>query len=370
MTRGGPASSATGSSIGAPWLEWFDDVELLRRHFGVAALGAWLHLLQGRPAAARRWRDAAASAATERPEPARENAREEIVAVLDAAMCSSGVAQMRVDAQRAVEGVARPSPWRPVAVLLRGVAELLGEDGGAEETLYEAAEAAEAAGATETRIPALAELALAAAARGDDARAEHLALEARSLIDQRREPCDASTALALAASARVHLRGDTRSRAPTWSAPRRSSHSSRMRFRGRGADEPRARACAPCARRPAAAQAALDRASAVLHRRPRLGTLAAEAAAVQRDVRRLGERRDPGQSGLTTAELRLLPLLTTHLSFREIAEQLSVSRNTVKTQAISVYRKLSVSSRSEAIAYARGLGLVEPASREEFTHSG
>ncbi len=39
-------------------------------------------------------------------------------------------------------------------------------------------------------------------------------------------------------------------------------------------------------------------------------------------------------STLTAAELRLLPLLTTHLSFREIAERLFVSRNTVKTQAI------------------------------------
>ena len=121
---------------------------------------------------------------------------------------------------------------------------------------------------------------------------------------------------------------------------------------------------------PGAALAALDRASAVLRRRPRLGTLAAEAAAVQDDVRRLGEHRDADRSGLTTAELRLLPLLTTHLSFREIAEQLSVSRNTVKTQAISVYRKLNVSSRSEAIAYARGLGLVDQSPRGEFTHSG
>ena len=308
VTRGGPASSATGSSIGAPWLEWFDDVELLRRHFGVAALGAWLHLLQGRPAAARRWRDAAASAATERPEPARENAREEIVAVLDAAMCSSGVAQMRVDAQRAVEGVARPSPWRPVAVLLRGVAELLGEDGGAEETLYEAAEAAEAAGATETRIPALAELALAAAARGDDARAEHLALEARSLIDQQREPCDASTALALAASARVHLRGDTAlaradleraealvpllTHALPWYAVQTNLELARVHL---------------ALAAPAAAQAALDRASGSPAPAPSARDARSEAAAVQRDVRRLGERRDPGQSGLTTAELRLLP---------------------------------------------------------------
>ena len=72
-----------------------------------------------------------------------------------------------------------------------------------------------------------------------------------------------------------------------------------------------------------------------------------------------GERKGPG---LTRAELRLLPLLATHLSFREIGARLYVSRNTVKTQAISVYRKLGVSSRSDAIDQAAQLGLVEVAS--------
>ena len=67
-----------------------------------------------------------------------------------------------------------------------------------------------------------------------------------------------------------------------------------------------------------------------------------------------------GSSALTAAELRLLPLLSTHLSFREIGERLFVSRNTIKTQAISVYRKLGVSSRSEAIARASELGLIGP----------
>ena len=78
-------------------------------------------------------------------------------------------------------------------------------------------------------------------------------------------------------------------------------------------------------------------------------------------------------STLTTAELRLLPLLTTHLSFREIAERLFVSRNTVKTQAISVYRKLDASSRSEAIDRATELGLVDApllAQAADFTRSG
>jgi LuxR family maltose regulon positive regulatory protein len=64
-----------------------------------------------------------------------------------------------------------------------------------------------------------------------------------------------------------------------------------------------------------------------------------------------------GVSSLTTAELRLLPLLFTHLTFPEIGEQLYVSRHTVKTQAHSVYRKLGASSRSQAVQRAQQLGL-------------
>ena len=62
---------------------------------------------------------------------------------------------------------------------------------------------------------------------------------------------------------------------------------------------------------------------------------------------------------LTTAELRLLPLLQTHLTFPEIGARLHVSRHTVKTQAISIYQKLDVSSRSEAIERMREIGLLD-----------
>jgi LuxR family maltose regulon positive regulatory protein len=62
----------------------------------------------------------------------------------------------------------------------------------------------------------------------------------------------------------------------------------------------------------------------------------------------------------TAAELRLLPILPTHLSFQEIADGLFVSRNTVKTQALSIYGKLQASSRAEAVERAVELGLLEP----------
>jgi LuxR family maltose regulon positive regulatory protein len=63
---------------------------------------------------------------------------------------------------------------------------------------------------------------------------------------------------------------------------------------------------------------------------------------------------------LTNAELRVLRLLPSHLSFREIGARLHVSTNTVKTHALSVYRKLDVSSRSEAVDRGCAAGLIDP----------
>jgi LuxR family maltose regulon positive regulatory protein len=68
-----------------------------------------------------------------------------------------------------------------------------------------------------------------------------------------------------------------------------------------------------------------------------------------------------GPASLTIAELRILRFLPTHLSFREVGERLHVSTNTVKTQAHAVYGKLGAASRSEAVARASALGLIEAA---------
>ena len=67
----------------------------------------------------------------------------------------------------------------------------------------------------------------------------------------------------------------------------------------------------------------------------------------------------PRASALTVAELRVLPLLATHLTASEIAAELFVSLHTVKSQQASLYRKLGTSSRSQAVARARQLGLLE-----------
>ncbi|HXW78315.1 MAG TPA: LuxR C-terminal-related transcriptional regulator, partial [Acidimicrobiales bacterium] len=56
-------------------------------------------------------------------------------------------------------------------------------------------------------------------------------------------------------------------------------------------------------------------------------------------------------------EMRVLRYLPTYMTFEEIGRDLVVSKTTVKTQAIAVYRKLGVKSRAEAVrkAYRQGL---------------
>jgi LuxR family maltose regulon positive regulatory protein len=52
-------------------------------------------------------------------------------------------------------------------------------------------------------------------------------------------------------------------------------------------------------------------------------------------------------------------MLATHMSFPEIGAEMFLSPNTVKSQAIAVYRKLGASSRSQAVTRSRELGLLE-----------
>jgi LuxR family maltose regulon positive regulatory protein len=106
----------------------------------------------------------------------------------------------------------------------------------------------------------------------------------------------------------------------------------------------------------ASARAQVDQIDSLLDAGPRVGVLVDRARSLRHEVSVL-PKPDRESAGLTPAELRLVPLLATHLSFREIADDLHVSRNTVKTQAISIYRKLGVNGRSEALAAAEELGV-------------
>ena len=83
-----------------------------------------------------------------------------------------------------------------------------------------------------------------------------------------------------------------------------------------------------------------------------------DAVALLQRVDRVRAMAAGGARPLTAAELRLLPYLATHFSLQRIADELVVGRETTKSQATSIYRKLGVKSRAEAVSEARRVGLL------------
>jgi LuxR family maltose regulon positive regulatory protein len=83
-----------------------------------------------------------------------------------------------------------------------------------------------------------------------------------------------------------------------------------------------------------------------------------DAVALVQRVSRVKAMVAGGTRPLTAAELRLLPHLATYQSLQQISEVLLIGRETAKSQSASIYRKLGVSSRAEAVAEAVRLGLI------------
>jgi LuxR family maltose regulon positive regulatory protein len=341
------------------WLGLLDDDALLERHPSAAAIGALTWAMIGRPDAAQRWADAAdRSARRARGEPA---AVSPLRSLLHSLMCPRGAKQMRADAKTAVDTLPPGSAWRAPALLVLGSANAVaGDSPQAESILREAADAAASSGAAAVQAIALGYQSLLANERGDWRHADALAEAARRTVRDARLDDDVTSLFAFAASARSALRRGawTTVRADLERAglllPRLTyaigSFAVLLRL-----EFARVQLALGDAE---AALGLLDEVDEIFAQRPRLGVFRKDAVELRARVEEDAVRAQGRMATLTAAELRLLPLLTTQLSFREIADRLYVSRNTVKTQAISVYRKLGVTSRGDAISRASHLGLV------------
>jgi LuxR family maltose regulon positive regulatory protein len=103
------------------------------------------------------------------------------------------------------------------------------------------------------------------------------------------------------------------------------------------------------------ARAALDEARRLITTFADPGMLPALLDRAERALGRPAGRRRPAAAAevLTDRELVILRLLATTLSQPEIAQELYVSVNTVRTHIQGIYRKLEVASRKEAVAAAR-----------------
>lgn len=105
----------------------------------------------------------------------------------------------------------------------------------------------------------------------------------------------------------------------------------------------------------AAATSMIADARAVLDSCPDPGVLRDRLAALERSSPR---RSDPGNAELSEQELRVLRLLRSSLSERDIGRELHLSHNTIHSHTRSIFRKLGVSKRSDAVRRARELHLV------------
>jgi LuxR family transcriptional regulator, maltose regulon positive regulatory protein len=357
------------------WLRQFDDSDVLLRFPAIAGFGAFVHALRGRPEQADRYWFALEHTEAHGPLPDGSASPRSWAAVVRALLCRHGVERMETDARQALAELAQSSFWRPIALELLGASLLFaGDRERAEEVLVEAADEAAGAGAIFAGVIVHAELALLNLDRNDVERAESELVAARALLEDQPIEEYVPAAIYLAAAARVSLaRGQA--------ATARSLLVRAMRMRPQlthaipwfGVQTRIELARAHLTIGDVEGARTLSREAAdVIGQRPELGTLRAQARELHDQLANVATFEDGWASTLTAAELRLLPLLTTHLSFREIAERLFVSRNTVKSQAISVYRKLDASSRSEAIERALELGLVDApvASSSSFTPAG
>jgi LuxR family transcriptional regulator, maltose regulon positive regulatory protein len=343
------------------WLGWFSDDEL-RRYPALAVFGAWVRALTGRPEDAERWLALADGATSTIPLSDGSSTIEPWVATLRAHMMPAGVEQARADTDLALNQLSPESDWVPVALLGRGVAHaLLGAIDRGTDDLTATVERGLAMGAVEELYLAHAQLALLASEQGRWGEAGRQAAAAQAVVDEAGLGDLSSSALAHVATARValHEARPEEARAALTRAHRLRpmlDHGIPWVTIQVGLELTRAHLALA---EPAAARTVLTETERVLELRPHMGSLVEDARQLRDRVAATSGSGGAWAMSLTGAELRLLPYLATHLMFPEIATRLFISRNTVKSEAVSIYRKLGVSSRSEAIERAVEVGLLE-----------
>lgn len=340
------------------WISRFQSDRVDNAPLALAA--AFSALTGGNPNEVHRWQVVAAAAQARSGLEPQDQSLATGLALIETIDAHDGVGWMGERATEAARSEAVDSLWRPLCLLLAGVAAYLqGDRSGAERHLDEGARL------SGTRAPALTALsisqrAMIAIEQEDWELAEELTGRARALIEEwglRRDPLSAfSYAAAAAAQARrrrideakhdlrrgIELLAALGEFTPWYDAQARIllAHASLWL-----ADV-------------VAARALLAEASRFARKTPGAVIFPDWFDRAWGHMDTLTETSLAGPSALTIAELRILRFLPSHRSFREIAAQLGVSANTVKTQAHAVYRKLGVASRSEAVAQAIEAGLL------------
>lgn len=339
-----------------PWLLLLGP-DAVDDHPGAALAWAWLGLQNGDAGIVRRAFDAVGRVPDGGPQGDGSPSVSIAAAAVRAVACLDGLAELIRDCEL-VRGSGGPStnPWWVVTTLVEGSAlVMLGNAGRAEELLRAALE--RASGLPAFEAVALAHLALLALDGGDPIEADRLSARALQIVRSHRleemVPIVAVFAVrAVVAADRGHFdEADEVATSASRLLARLGDLSARTALYGYLLLARTGRALG----RPVAARSWLEEAERARRRDASAVHLVAQLEELERATEVIDLRDVPIQS-LTAAEHRVLVCLPTHLSLQEIADRLVISRNTVKTHSVAIYRKLGVSSRSEAVEVARRCG--------------
>ena len=327
----------------------------------LAVLAGWVAALTGQTTEAQRWA-AVLDAASFDLVPADGTASfDSARAMLRSIMCAAGPDRAMTDATFAVAQEPPWSVWRDQALCVCAEAHLLTADVDRAGVLFaESAAAAAMNSNADALVLSESELALLAMDHGRWAEAaEHLDV-ALAVVDAHRMYDYATSVLAFAGAARLAVhRGDLReaNRQLTRGMRARPSCTFALPYLAVRLRLQLARVSWAIADH-TTARHLLREIDDILVHRPALGALVEEVSEFRRSLTSSAKVGAAGESPLSPAELRLLPYLQTHLTIREIAERLFLSRNTVSSEVSSIYRKLGVSSRSDAVQQATTTGLL------------
>ena len=339
---------------------WLDQLgeETIARNPELAGLAGWLEALTGNSVEAQRWADRIEHLTSEGEDESFVSSR----AALRAFLCAHGIEQMETDARSVVTNEPVWGPWRPASLGFLAVARWLQRDDDEAFALFsESIEVTTAIdGFEDPEARYLAYRAVLSMDRDDWSAADRDIGLAVSVVERAHLSEYAVNSIVEAARARLLLhRNDTETgRAALFNAMRLRTSVTWVNPWGAVWVRLEMADAHLVLGDPEAARMLLHEVEGVLYRRPKLGRLEGRADALRHVLS--GWPTDLHGTALSTAELRVLPYLQTHLSLKEIGERLYVSRNTVSTQTNSIYRKLAVSGRSEAVDRARELGLLAP----------
>jgi ATP/maltotriose-dependent transcriptional regulator MalT len=328
---------------------------------------AWLGVNTGRLDEVDRWIEAAGRAAAEQPVGEELPPLESGVASLRAIhrYMSGNVSAAVAAGRRALElergGAA--SPWRPVGCPVLGLSlHWHGEREDATQTLLEAVRIARANGNHLAAMHASGGLAAIEYERGDAASADARAAEAIALAEEHDLSEHWASSLSLAVRGQLLDRADEPE-----AADRVLVRASELARRGVASIEIAYSLLALAGIRQRLgrreeAQRIYEEARNAVARCEDPGILNARLTRAAQRSRLASPARAGRTSGridaLSDAELSVLRLLRSELSQREIAGELHLSFNTIKTHTRNIYRKLGVAERTEAVSRARELSLI------------